>query len=128
MDIKKIIKENQDEIIDYIIDMVSGKIKHKNPSVKLKFKALGKLYDRNKSIENYVGFIKDLSYIHPYETFEPIMKSFIGKTQDDFSEDHKPSVIKINNGFYLSKKVGNRIKEEHLNKISETLDVVITKV
>jgi hypothetical protein len=129
MDIKQFIKENQEEILTYITELLIEKKKQKHaPSVKLKFVALGKSYISDKSIKNYVNFIKDLSNIHPYETFEPIMKSFIAKTEYDFSEDHKPHAIKINNDFYLSKKIGNNIKERHITKISETLNIPITLV
>jgi len=128
MNIKEIIKKNQEEIIDYIIKMVDKNHKIKSPSIKLKFRALGKTYDSEKSVENYVNFIKDLSHIHPYETFEPIMKCFIGKTKDDFTEDQKPTVIKIKENFYLTKKLSNRMKDIHLNGISEVLQIPITKI
>jgi len=128
MNIKELIKENKEEIINYLLTIVNDKTQTHKPSVKLKFKALGKTYNSNKTIENYVNFITDLSNIHSYETFKPIMKSFICDNQDGFSRDHTPSVIKINNGFYLSKKVGNEIKERHINEISKVLNIPIIKL
>jgi hypothetical protein len=129
MDIRQFIKENQEEILTYLTELLIDKTKQKyTPSIKLKFLALGKSYTSEKSIKNYVNFIKDLSNIHPYETFEPIMKSFIGRNEYDFSDDHKPHAIKINNNFYLSKKIGNNIKERHISEISETFNIPVTLV
>ena len=129
MNIKQLIKRgDRKEIINYLLTIMDDNPKTYKPSITLKFKALGKSYDSRKSIDNYVNFITDLSNIHRYEMFEPIMKSFIAKTQDDFSNDHKPHAIKINDNFYLSKKIGNIIKERHINKISETFNIPITKL
>ena len=64
MDIKQLIRENQEEILNYITELVTNKTKKHTPSIKLKFIALGKQYTSDKSIENYVNFIKDLSNIH----------------------------------------------------------------
>ena len=128
MNIKELIKENKEEIINYLLTIVNDKTQIHKPSIKIKFKAMGKTYDSDKTIDNYVNFITDLSNIHSYETFKPIMKSFICDKQDGFSKDHTPSVIKINQNFYLSKKVGNEIKERHINEISKALNIPITKL
>lgn len=128
MDIRKFINENKEEIISLLTEMAVNKTQQKKPSVKLKFRALGKIYNSNKTIENYLNFITDLSYIHSYETLKPIMKSFISNNQNDFSKDHKPSVVKVNDNFYITKKLGNDIKEKHINKISEVFNIPIVKI
>ena len=125
MNIKQLIRENKEEILAYLANMAEKK-NTKAPSIKLKFNALGKMYKEESSIDNYTNFIKDLSNIHPYETFQPLLKSFISRSPNGFTESFLPCVVKIRDNFYISKKLSNKLKIEHINKISETLNIPIT--
>jgi len=51
MDIKQLIRENQEEILSYITELLANKTKKHSPSIKLKFIALGKQYTSDKSID-----------------------------------------------------------------------------
>jgi hypothetical protein len=88
-----------------------------------KFMLVGKTYDSDIFVNNYIDLITDISNIHPYEMFEKTrMKRFISKT-NNLKQSHM-----IKDNFYVSTHSSTKIKIKHIEDICKFLDLNLTRL
>ena len=128
--IEKTIKENQEEFMNMVINFVNKKMEDKpkrTPKTICSFNVLGKEYNSKIFTENYKHFLNDVSNIHDYNIFEKSLKSFVNKDINKFSNNAitKSSVVKLNNGGYVSCHSSTQMKMKHIKTICEELNVPV---
>ena len=128
--IEKTIKEHQEEFMNMVINFVNKKMEDKpkrTPKTICSFNVLGKEYNSKIFTENYKYFLNDVSNIHDYNIFEKSLKSFVNKVINKFSNNAitKSSVVKLNNGGYVSCHSSTQMKMKHIKTICEELNVPV---
>jgi hypothetical protein len=128
--IEKTIRENQEEFMNMVINFVNKKMEDKPkraPKTICYFNVLGKEYNSKIFTENYKHFLNDVSNIHDYNIFEKSLKSFVNKDINKFSNNAitKSSVVKLNNGGYVSCHSSTQMKMNHIKTICKELNVPV---
>jgi len=127
--IEKIIVENQNEIIKFLVKLVKEKneVKKKKESKIIQhFKVLGEIYNSNKFVDNYKDFLLNVSKIMDCEKFETLPKGYFKKNKDEFTNSYrKTSIINLHNGVFVSTHSGSEEKLKHIKKICEIMGVQI---
>jgi hypothetical protein len=103
----------------------------KNKKKIFHFEALGKKYDSDKFVDNYVNFLKDVNKIHPYEFFKlSIHEYYMSKCPNDFNECHlvRNQVYKISENFYVSTYSSTDKKIQHIKSICELLGATLIEI
>jgi hypothetical protein len=129
--IEKIIRENQDELVEFVLKLVEEKNKVKKKKadkIVCHFDVLGKSYTSNKFVDNYKEFLLEASKILDYDKFEPILQSYIKKDENGFTESYeRTSIVKLYNGGFVSTHSGSVKKIEHIDGLCEIMNATITK-
>ena len=124
--LETVIKENQEEFLNLVINFVKEKTKkRKLPKTICHFQALGKTYDNDIFTKNYGNFLIDASKILTYESFKPILKSFLGKNIEAFTDkrNEKSSLIRLNNGGYVSTYSSTEKKIGHIEELCNLMNI-----
>lgn len=124
--LEAVIKENQEEFLNLIINFVKEKTKkRKAPKTICYFQALGKTYDNDIFAKNYGNFLKDASKILNYEDFKPILKSHLRKSVDEFTENttERSTLIKLSNGGFVSTYTSTEKKIAHIEDLCNIMDI-----
>jgi hypothetical protein len=119
-----------EKVMEMVDNLYRENIQKKSKTI-FHFEALGKRYDSNKFVDNYLNFIKDVFKIHPYEFFKlSIDDPFIKKCESEFSECHKKrnQIKKISDGFYLSTYSDTETKIKHIESICDYLGAKIIRI
>jgi hypothetical protein len=123
--LESVIRENQDEFLNLVLEFVKEKTKkRKGPKTICHFQALGKTYDNHIFSKNYGAFLKDVSRILSYESLEPILKSYLRKNIDDFSDNttERSTLIHLENGGYVTTYSSTEKKITHIQDLCQLLN------
>ena len=129
--IEKIIRDNQEEFMNMIINFINEKSTQKQkkaPKTICHFKALGKTYDNDIFTRNYEQFLLDTSKILSYQNFKDSLKGFVRETEDEFPESYggRTSMVRLHNGGVVSCYSATDKKLEHIKVLCETMGVNLT--
>ncbi len=103
----------------------------KNKKKIFHFEVLGKKYDSDKFVDNYINFLKDVNKIHPYEFFKlSINGYYISEFPNDFDECHlkRNQVYKISEDFYVSTYSSTDKKIQHIKSICDFLGATLVEI
>ena len=114
-----------EQVEELVNKLYSENFKKKGKTI-FHFGAIGKIYDSNKFVDNYINFLKDVSKIHSYEFFKLCIPAYyISRDSVSFSESHieRNCIVNICEGFYVSTYSSTEKKIEHIKNICEMLGV-----
>lgn len=118
--IYRLLSEHNEEFTNLVNDFYKKKYPmKKRKTIKSKIITMGRTYENITFTKNYINIIKDLSKIFSYEEISPFFGRFMSSTYEGFSEScvRKNTIIKINEGIYVSVYSSNYKKIEHLTKL-----------
>jgi hypothetical protein len=129
---KQNIEDNKEELSAIIVKFFEGKTetpkKNKAPKTVCHFNVLGKKYNSNIFVKNYENFLNDVSNIHKYDLFKKTMKGYVNTDINQFPQSvlTKSTIIKLNNGVFVSTYSATLQKMEHIKNICDTINVPVT--
>jgi hypothetical protein len=118
--IYRLLSEHNEEFTNLVNDFYKKKYPmKKKKTIKSKIITMGRTYENITFTKNYINIIKDLSKIFSYGEISPFFGRFMSSTYEGFSEScvRKNTIIKINEGIYISVYSSNEKKIDHLTKL-----------
>lgn len=118
--IYKLLSEHYEEFNHLVNDFYKKKYPmKKKKTIKSKIKTMGKVYENLTFTSNYIEILKDVSKIFTYHQMSPFFGADMSDNVNGFSESRirKKTIVKINEGVYVTVYSSNEKKISHLTKL-----------
>jgi hypothetical protein len=128
--VERIIKDNQEEFMTMVINFINEKSNNgpkKAPKTICFFSVLGKTYTNKVFARNYEEFLMDISKIHRFPIFKKVLRGFAKENMNEFSTNTttKSTIIRLNNGGYVSTYSSTEKKMDHINELCKELSIKV---
>jgi hypothetical protein len=124
-ELSKLMVEYPEDIKKVVIDLYNEKYsKSRSKNTVCHFRVLGKSYDSDKFVDNYLQFISDIIRICGYDSIkESIKECYISKSKNTFSTNcnNKNQIREVADGVYLNTYSPTSVKISHIEKICSDL-------
>jgi hypothetical protein len=125
------LSENHAEELEKVVNkLYSDKtitISTRSPKEICHFKALGKNYNSNKFIENYISFINDVSGILTYNDIKNCLGPIVALDTKEFSKANQKNKCwkLIRDSFYITTYTGVKLQKKHIKKLADKMGIQI---